>query len=177
MNDDKSYKEYLADINTFIFDVDGVLTDGTITVTTDGEMLRTMNIKDGFALKTAIDAGFNVSIISGGSNEGVRKRLAGLGITDIYLGAHNKIEQLNEYMKKHNITKAQVLYMGDDIPDYPVMELVGLPCCPQDAVPEIKSVSKYISHKNGGKGAVRDVIEQVLKVQGKWNGNFNAKYD
>ncbi len=177
MNDDKSYKEYLADINTFIFDVDGVLTDGTITVTTDGEMLRTMNIKDGFALKTAIDAGFNVCIISGGSNEGVRKRLAGLGIKDIFLGAHNKIEQLNEYLSKHNITKPQVLYMGDDIPDYPVMKLVGLPCCPQDAVPEIKSVSKYISHKNGGKGAVRDVIEQVLKVQGKWNGNFNAKYD
>ncbi len=177
MNDDKSYKEYLANITTFIFDVDGVLTDGTITVTTDGEMLRTMNIKDGFALKTAVDAGFNVCIISGGSNEGVRKRLAGLGIKDIYLGAHNKIEQLNAYMNRHNITTTQVLYMGDDIPDYPVMELVGLPCCPQDAVPEIKSISKYISHKNGGKGAVRDVIEQVLKVQDKWNGNFNAKYD
>ncbi|BAO76945.1 KdsC family phosphatase [Winogradskyella sp. PG-2] len=177
MDTDKSYKELLANINTFIFDVDGVLTDGTITVTTDGEMLRTMNIKDGFALKTAVDAGFNVCIISGGSNEGVRKRLAGLGIKDIYLGAHNKIEQLNEYMIKHNITKTHVLYMGDDIPDYPVMKLVGLPCCPQDAVQEIKSVSKYISHKNGGKGAVRDVIEQVLKVQFKWNGNFNAKYD
>jgi 3-deoxy-D-manno-octulosonate 8-phosphate phosphatase (KDO 8-P phosphatase) len=177
MNDDKSYKEYLADISTFIFDVDGVLTDGTITVTTDGEMLRTMNIKDGFGLKTAVDAGFNVCIISGGSNEGVRKRLAGLGIKDIYLGAHNKIEQLNEYLNRHNITEQQVLYMGDDIPDYPVMKLVGLPCCPQDAVPEIKSVSKYISHKNGGKGAVRDVIEQVLKVQNKWSGNFNAKYD
>ncbi len=177
MNDDKSYKEYLADINTFIFDVDGVLTDGTITVTTDGEMLRTMNIKDGFALKTAVDEGFNVCIISGGSNEGVRKRLAGLGIKDIFLGAHNKIEQLNEYLNTHNITEQQVLYMGDDIPDYPVMKLVGLPCCPQDAVPEIKSVSKYISHKNGGKGAVRDVIEQVLKVQDKWSRNFNAKYD
>jgi 3-deoxy-D-manno-octulosonate 8-phosphate phosphatase (KDO 8-P phosphatase) len=177
MNDDKSYKEYLADISTFIFDVDGVLTDGTITVTTDGEMLRTMNIKDGFGLKTAVDAGFNVCIISGGSNEGVRKRLAGLGIKDIYLGAHNKIEQFNEYLNRHNITEQQVLYMGDDIPDYPVMKLVGLPCCPQDAVPEIKSVSKYISHKNGGKGAVRDVIEQVLKVQNKWSGNFNAKYD
>lgn len=177
MNNDKSYKEYLADITTLIFDVDGVLTDGTITVTTDGEMLRTMNIKDGFALKTAVDAGFNICIISGGSNEGVRKRLAGLGIKDIFLGAHNKIEQLNSYLNQHNISKAQVLYMGDDIPDYPVMKLVGLPCCPQDAVAEIKAVSKYISHKNGGKGAVRDVIEQVLKVQGKWNGNFNAKYD
>jgi len=115
MDTDKSYKEYLADITTFIFDVDGVLTDGTITVTTDGEMLRTMNIKDGFALKTAVDAGFNLCIISGGSNEGVRKRLAGLGIKDIFLGAHNKIEQLNAYLGKHNITKSQVLYMGDDI--------------------------------------------------------------
>ena len=177
MKDDKSYKEYLANITTFIFDVDGVLTDGTITVTTDGEMLRSMSIKDGFALKTAIDAGFNMCIISGGSNEGVRKRLAGLGIKDIFLGAHNKIEQLNSYLNQHNISKSQVLYMGDDIPDFPVMKMVGLPCCPQDAVPEIKAISKYISHKNGGKGAVRDVIEQVLKVHGKWNGNFDAKYD
>ena len=175
--DNKSYKKYLNDITTFIFDVDGVLTDGSVTVTTDGEMLRTMNIKDGFALKTAVDAGYNVCIISGGSNEGVRKRLSGLGITDIYLGAHNKIEQLNDYFSKNEITDKQTLYMGDDIPDYPAMKLVVLPCCPQDAVPEIKSISKYISHKNGGKGAVRDVIEQVLKVQGKWNGNFNAKYD
>lgn len=177
MSDDKSYKEYLVDITTFIFDVDGVLTDGTITVTTEGEMLRTMNIKDGFALKTAVDAGFNLCIISGGSNEGVRKRLAGLGIKDIFLGAHNKIEQLDSYLNENNISKSQVLYMGDDIPDYPVMELVGMPCCPQDAVPEIKAISKYISHKNGGKGAVRDVIEQVLKVQNKWNKNFSAKYD
>ncbi|GGW70136.1 3-deoxy-D-manno-octulosonate 8-phosphate phosphatase (KDO 8-P phosphatase) [Winogradskyella epiphytica] len=177
MNDDKSYKEYLANISTFIFDVDGVLTDGTITVTTEGEMLRTMNIKDGFALKTAVDAGYNLCIISGGSNEGVRKRLAGLGIKDIYLGAHNKIEQLDTYLEEKKVSKSEVLYMGDDIPDYPVMKLVGMPCCPQDAVPEIKNISKYISHKNGGKGAVRDVIEQVLKVQGKWNGNFNAKYD
>ncbi len=177
MDSNKSYKEYLNQINTLIFDVDGVLTDGTITVTTDGEMLRTMSIKDGFALKTAVDAGVNVCIISGGSNEGVRKRLAGLGIKDIYLGAHNKIEQLNDYLKQKNVELSQVLYMGDDIPDFPVMKLVGLPCCPQDAAPEIKAISKYISHKNGGKGAARDVIEQVLKVNNKWNGNFDAKYD
>ncbi|TCK64854.1 3-deoxy-D-manno-octulosonate 8-phosphate phosphatase (KDO 8-P phosphatase) [Winogradskyella wandonensis] len=174
---DKSYKEYLNDITTFIFDVDGVLTDGTVTVTTDGEMLRTMNIKDGYALKTAVDRGYNVCIISGGSNEGVRKRLEGLGITDIYLGAQNKIEQLEDYFNKKNIKYSQTLYMGDDIPDYPVMKLAVLPCCPQDAVPEIKNISKYISHKNGGKGAARDVIEQVLKVQGQWFGNFNAKHD
>ncbi len=177
MDNDRSYKEYLAEITTLIFDVDGVLTDGSITVTTEGEMLRTMSIKDGFALKTAVDAGFNVCIISGGSNEGVRKRLTGLGIKDIYLGAHNKIEQLNAYLEKNTIKKAQTLYMGDDIPDYPVMKVVGLPCCPQDAVAETKGISKYVSHKGGGKGAVRDVIEQVLKVQNKWNSNFNAKYD
>ncbi|WP_431158172.1 KdsC family phosphatase [Winogradskyella poriferorum] len=177
MDNDKSYKEYLENITTFIFDVDGVLTDGTITVTTNGEMLRRMNIKDGFALKTAVDQGFNVCIISGGSNEGVRKRLRGLGITDIYLGAHHKVDQLDEYLDIYNIKPEQVLYMGDDIPDLPVMKIIGLPCCPQDAVPEIKAVSKYISHKNGGKGAVRDVIEQVLKVHGKWNKNFDAKHD
>ncbi|MBT8243859.1 MAG: HAD-IIIA family hydrolase [Winogradskyella sp.] len=175
--EDKSYKEYLNDITTFIFDVDGVLTDGTVTVTTDGEMLRNFNIKDGYALKTAVDLGYNICIISGGSNEGVRKRLNHLGIKDVYLGAKNKIEQLNDYFSKNNISKSQTLYMGDDIPDYPVMQLAGLPCCPQDAVPEIKAISKYISHKNGGAGAVRDVIEQVLKVQGKWNGNFEANYD
>ena len=136
-----------------------------------------MNVKDGFALKTAIDAGFNICIISGGSNEGVRKRLAGLGIKDIHLGAKNKIDQLNSYLTANNINPSQVLYMGDDLPDFPVMKITGLPCCPQDAVPEIKAISKYISHKDGGKGAVRDVIEQVLKVHGKWNSNFNAKYD
>ncbi len=178
MNDDTiSYKEYLTNITTFIFDVDGVLTDGTITVTTDGELLRTMNVKDGFALKTAIDAGFNICIISGGSNEGVRKRLIGLGIKNIYLGIHDKVKQLNAYLSLNTINATEVLYMGDDIPDYPVMKLVGLPCCPQDAVPEIKAISKYVSHKNGGKGAVRDVIEQVLKVKGKWKDSFNAKYD
>ena len=177
MDNAKSYKELLIDITTFIFDVDGVITDGTVTVTTDGELLRTMNVKDGFALKTAIDAGFNICIISGGSNEGVRKRLAGLGIKDIHLGAKNKIDQLNSYLTTNNINPSQVLYMGDDLPDFPVMKITGLPCCPQDAVPEIKAISKYISHKDVVKGAVRDVIEQVLKVHGKWNSNFNAKYD
>jgi len=174
---EKSYKEYLYRITTFIFDVDGVLTDGTITITTSGEMLRKMNIKDGYALKTAVDKGFNVCVISGGSNEGVRSRLRGLGITDIYLGSYNKVEQLDEYFDIYDIKAENVLFMGDDIPDVPVMKLVGLPCCPQDAVPEIKELSKYISHKSGGKGAVRDVIEQVLKVQDKWDRNFGAKYD
>lgn len=175
--EEKSYKEYLKHITTFIFDVDGVLTDGTITITMSGDMLRSMHTKDGFAIKTAIDTGFNVCIISGGTSESVRIRLEGLGIKNVFLGAENKIEYLNKYLNTNHLKKENVLYMGDDIPDYPVMKVVGLPCCPQDAVPEIKTVSKYISHKKGGKGCVRDVIEQVLKVQGKWDGNFNAKYD
>lgn len=175
--EEKSYKEYLNDITTFVFDVDGVLTDGNVVVTTKGEMLRRMNIKDGYALKTAVDQGYNVCIISGGSNEGVRVRLRGLGVTDIHLGVSNKIDQLEEYLDIYNIDTKNVLYMGDDIPDLYVMQKVALPCCPQDAAPEIKSISKYVSHKNGGKGAVRDVIEQVMKVQGKWVKNFDAKHD
>ena len=174
---EKSYKEYLKHITTFVFDVDGVLTDGIITVTTEGEMLRSMNIKDGYALKTAVDAGYNVCIISGGSNNGVRLRLNGLGISDIYLGTHHKTQTLSEYLSAKGVKPMNVLYMGDDIPDYLVMQEIGLPCCPQDAVPEIKEISKYVSHKKGGMGCVRDVIEQVLKVQGKWNGNTSAKYD
>lgn len=169
---EKSYKEYLHHITTFVFDVDGVLTDGSVLVNTDGEMLRNMNIKDGFALKTAVDKGYNLCIISGGSNEGVRKRLQGLGIKEVHLGTHFKTGTLEKYFAENYIKPENVLYMGDDLPDYNVMNMVGLPCCPQDAVPEIKQISKYVSHKKGGKGCVRDVIEQVLKVQGKWfNGS------
>jgi 3-deoxy-D-manno-octulosonate 8-phosphate phosphatase (KDO 8-P phosphatase) len=166
--EDKSYKEYLNHITTFIFDVDGVLTDASLHVTNTGELLRTMNVRDGFALKFAVNAGYNVAIISAGTNNGVKIRLEGLGINTVHLGAHNKLEIYNDYILANNIKPENVLYMGDDIPDYQVMKLVGLPCCPQDAVPEIKSVAKYISHNKGGEGAVRDVIEQVLKVQDKW---------
>ena len=172
-----SYKQLLPKITTLIFDVDGVLTNGMVTIMPDGELVRHMNIKDGYALKTAVDKGLNVCIISGGRNEGVRTRLANLGIKDIYLGAHNKIKQYNELVKKYNLKPENVLYMGDDVPDYPVMELVGLASCPNDAVPEIQRVSKYISDKKGGEGCVRDIIEQILRVQGKWNNNFDAKYD
>ena len=172
-----SYKQLMNNITTFIFDVDVVLTDGTIMVTTEGEMYRNMSIKDGYALKAAVVAGYNVCIISGGSNEGVRKRLEGLGITDIYLGAHQKIIQFKAYCSQKNITPEQVLYMGDDIPDIPVMQLVGLAASPQDAAPEVKDVSEYISPIGGGKGCGRDVIEQVMRVQGKWMTQFEAKYD
>ena len=173
----KSYKELMNEITTFILDVDGVLTDGTIHVTQTGEMLRNMNIQDGYAMKAAVENGYIVCIISGGSNEGVRVRLRNLGITDIHLGVSDKVETFKEFIDIYNIKPEQVLYMGDDIPDFHVMKLVGLPTCPQNAAPEIKTISKYISHKDGGKGCVRDVIEQVMKVQHKWMEHFDAKYD
>lgn len=171
---EKNYKQYLNHVDTFIFDVDGVLTDGSIQVSTNGELLRTMNIKDGYALKTAQKAGYNVCIISGGTNEGVRKRLRDLGITNIFLGIQDKVEKLNEFFDIYEIEPENVLYMGDDIPDLYPMRLVGMPCCPQDAVAEIKEISRYVSHRKGGEGCVRDVIEQVLKVQGKWLQNYEA---
>lgn len=173
----KSYKEMMNDITTFIFDVDGVLTDSSVFVTTEGEILRTMNIRDGYAMKAAVESGYHVCIISGGSNEGVRVRLKNLGITDIHLGTPDKVKTFEEYTKTYNIKPEQVLYMGDDIPDYHVMKLVSLPTCPQDAVPEIKNICRYISHVKGGKGAARDVIEQVMKVQGKWMEHFNGQHD
>lgn len=173
----KSYKEILNNITTFIFDVDGVLTDSSVHVTPTGEMLRIMNIRDGFAMKAAIESGYHVCIISGGNNEGVRIRLKNLGITDIHLATPDKVATFNEYIKQYKINPEHVLYMGDDIPDYHVMQLVGLPVCPQDASQEIKAISKYISHKKGGKGAVREMIEQVMKVQGKWHMYYNGKHD
>lgn len=174
---EKSYKEIMPRITTFIFDVDGVLTDGTVTIFPNGELIRKMNTKDGYALKTAVDMGYNVCIITGGTNSAIKARLARLGITDIYLGSHNKMEQLEEYLTINEISAENVLYMGDDIPDYPPMEMVGLPTCPKDAVQEVQNISKYVSQKRGGKGCVRDVIEQVLKVQDKWITHFDAKYD
>ena len=172
----KSYKEIMNHISTFVFDIDGVLTDGKVHVAPNGEMLREMHIRDGFAMKAALESGYNICIISGGSNEGVRIRLKNLGITDIYMGSANKVETFHEYAELYNIDPANVLYMGDDIPDYHVMQIVELPSCPQDATPEIKSISKYISHVDGGKGAVRDVIEQVMKVQGKWHTYYDGKF-
>ena len=138
----RSYKEIMNDITTFIFDIDGVLTDGSVFVTNEGEILRTMNIRDGYALKAAVESGYNVCVISGGSNEGVRVRLRNLGVTDIHLGTPDKVETYKEYIELYNIQPEQVLYMGDDIPDFHVMKLVALPVCPQDASPEIKAISK-----------------------------------
>ncbi len=174
---EKSYKEYLTDITTFIFDVDGVFTDGSLLITSDGEMLRKMSVKDGYAIKTAIQKGYHVCIITGGTNDGVRKRLEGLGVTNIFMGAHHKEDPLREFITKYTIDLKNTLYMGDDMPDIPPMKLVGLPTCPQDAIPEVKAVAKYVSHKKGGDACVRDVIEQVLKVRGDWYDNYSASND
>lgn len=164
----ENFKSRLTRVKAFLLDVDGVLTDGSVTLLPDGEQVRMMNIKDGYALQLAVKKGYTVAIISGGKSEMVRKRLNGLGITDIYLGSHTKMDQYEEILTKHNLKPEDILYMGDDIPDYEVMRHVGVPTCPKDSAPEIKNICVYISDKNGGKGAVRDVIEQVMKVQNKW---------
>lgn len=172
---EKNYKEILKDITTFVFDVDGVFTDGTLLVTTSGEMLRQMNVRDGYALKVAINKGYHVCIITAGSNEGVRERLKGLGVGHIYMGAHYKTGPLEEFLAVRDIRPENVLYMGDDLPDIPPLQKVALPTCPQNAVQEVKAICKYVSHKNGGDGCVRDVIEQVLKVKGHWYSTIETQ--
>ena len=167
----KSYKAYLRDITTFVLDVDGVLTDGTVLVTTNGDQLRKMSIGDGYAIKTALARGYAICVLSGGNNPGVKVRLKDLGVTDIYLGIRHKAEQLRNYLEDNGIDPKNTLYMGDDIPDLQAMQMVALASCPQNAAPEVKAISHYVSHKNGGEGCVRDIIEQVLKVRGDWDLN------
>lgn len=170
----KNYKLLLNKITTFVFDVDGVLTNGKILVTTEGEMYREMNTRDGFALKYALLKGFNICIISGGTNQGVKKRLENLGVNKVYLGIHEKDIALDDFINTYNINPDEVLYMGDDVPDMPVMEKVGVATCPQDAVPDVKRIADYVSHKNGGDGCVREIVEQVMRVQNKWMFSENT---
>ncbi len=162
------FLQQLRNITTLIFDVDGVLTTGDILASNTGEYLRTFNIKDGYALQLAAKKGYHVCIISGGSGEAMQKRFEGLGIPDIFLGVSDKVAVFNEIVARYQLKTDEVLYMGDDIPDYNIMKLVGLPTCPADAVDEIKAISTYISPFNGGKTAVRDVIEKVLRIQNNW---------
>lgn len=162
------FLQQLKDITTLIFDVDGVLTTGDILASNTGEFLRTYNIKDGYALQLAVKKGYHVCIISGGSGEAMQKRFEALGIKNIYLGVADKVAVFEQLLSKYQLTPHEVLYMGDDIPDYNIMKLVGLPTCPADAVEEIKALSTYISPFNGGRTAVRDIIEKVLRIQGKW---------
>jgi len=161
--------ELFSPIRTFIFDVDGVLTDGSLLLTENGHQLRSMNIKDGYALQLAVKKGYIVWVISGGRSETVRLRLHKLGIEDVHIGIENKKEFLERMVRISKTTYDTILYMGDDIPDYGAMQLCALPCCPADAVNEIKQVSKYISPFNGGNGCVRDVIEKVMKLNGHWD--------
>ncbi|XZF15587.1 KdsC family phosphatase [Chitinophagaceae bacterium MMS25-I14] len=160
--------ELFAPVRTFVFDIDGVLTDGTLLIMEDGHQLRRMNIKDGYALQLAVKKGYNVWVISGGTSEPAVTRLNKLGITEVHIGVKDKKEQLRSLAVKYNADLAHALYMGDDIPDYAVMQLCGLPSCPNDAVAEIREKSLYISPCNGGNGCVRDVIEKVLKLNGDW---------
>ena len=158
----------LKKIKAFVFDVDGVLSRETIPVALTGEPMRTANIKDGYAIQLAAKCGLHVAIITGARNEAVKVRYKGLGVNDIYIGASVKKECLEELMLMYELSAEEILYMGDDIPDYEVMQICGLPVCPCDAAVEIKQLSKYISPVRGGEGCVRDVIEQVLRAQGKW---------
>ena len=162
------FLEKLKSVKAFIFDVDGVLTDGIVHVTEAGEQLRQFNIKDGYALQLAVKRGYKIAIITGGKSAGVMLRLKGLGITDVFMQVDSKVEVYKQFLLDNQLTSADILYMGDDIPDSLVMKLVGLPVCPQDAAEEIKSISTYISPFSGGKGCVRDIIEKVLKIQNKW---------
>jgi 3-deoxy-D-manno-octulosonate 8-phosphate phosphatase (KDO 8-P phosphatase) len=163
-----NYKAYLPQVNTFVFDYDGVMTNGIIVLNNDGEPLRTANVKDGYALQLIMKLGYHVAIISGGYSPSMKSRFDSLNIKDVFLGVADKQVVLRDYMQRKGLVRENVVYMGDDIPDYNAMLEVGVPVCPSDAAEEIKSICVYISHLGGGEGCVRDIIEQVLKVQGKW---------
>lgn len=162
-----SYKEILPNITTFIFDVDGVLTTGEVLMQ-NGQVYRTMHSKDGYALQYAAKKNYRILIITGGNSIDVHDRLLGLGVNEVFLSANNKSNVYSHCKEKYGFSDDQVLYMGDDIPDIPVMKQVALPVCPQDAAVEVKAISRYQSPIVGGQGCVRDVIEQTLRVQGNW---------
>ena len=162
------FKEELLNVKAFIFDVDGVLSSDSSPLDQNGEPMRTANVKDGFAIRNALLSGYPIAIISGGKNENIKKRYEKLGVEHIYIAAGDKITCFEDILNKTKLAPEDFLYMGDDLPDYNIMMKIGIPTCPADAVTEIKSISKYISDRKGGEGCVRDVIEQVMRAQGKW---------
>ena len=162
------FKEGLHRVQAFVFDVDGVFSDGSLLVDTDGMLIRSMNIKDGYALQLAVRKGYPVAIITGGNSEAVKKRFNLLGVNNLYLKSSKKLDDFNDFCNKYKLQPENILYMGDDLPDYPAMNIAGFPTCPLDADPEIKNISRYISDRKGGEGCVRDVIEQVLRAHGIW---------
>lgn len=163
-----TYKEKLHNIDTLVFDYDGVLTNGVVLLQDDGEPLRTANVKDGYAIQYAARMGYTIAIISGGRSKTMETRFRMLNVPHVFLGAGNKLDVYSTFIKEQNIEPANVLYVGDDIPDIKVMEIAGLAVCPADAAEEVKEVADYVSHFKGGEGCVREIIEQVMKVQGKW---------
>lgn len=164
----------LRKIKAFAFDVDGVLSSEMIPLHPSGEPMRMVNTKDGYAIQLAVKLGYEVAIITGGKTEAVRIRFESLGVKDIYLGSAIKIKDYEDFKKKRNLKDKEILFMGDDIPDMEVMQVCGLPCAPKDGVPDVKAISKYISHLPGGAGCGRDVIEQVLKSQDNWLASKKA---
>ncbi|MCC6818936.1 MAG: HAD hydrolase family protein [Bacteroidia bacterium] len=158
----------LLQVKGFIFDVDGVMTDGSVIGTEDGFFLRSFNIKDGYAIQHAAKTGYPIAIISGGYSIGIVKRFENLGVQDIYIGQKHKEAAYNEFLNKHGLVDEDILYMGDDMPDYQLMKKVGFAACPQDAAIDIQQICTYISPKNGGHGCVRDILEKTLKLQDKW---------
>lgn len=164
----ENYKEKLVKISCFVLDVDGVLTNGSLILVPGGEQARVMHIRDGYAVQHAIKSGYRVLILSGGKSEEVRTRLKGLGVTDIEMNCDDKLNALIDYMAEYSLKKEEILYIGDDIPDLAAMKSCGMAACPADAAQEIKKICHYISPFRGGEGCVRDIIEQALKVQGKW---------
>lgn len=164
----------LGKIKTIVFDVDGVLSRQTITLSSAGEPLRTVNIKDGYAIQLAQKLGLRIAILTGGRSEAIRKRYEGLGVEDVFMGCGVKIKTYEQYLEKYSFQESEVIYVGDDIPDYEVMHHCGCPCCPADACSDIKDISLYISAANGGEGVGRDIVEQVLRAQGKWLSDAKA---
>ena len=160
--------EQFKQITTFVFDVDGVLTDGTLFVFDNGQFVRRMHIKDGFALQLAVKKGYKVVIISGSQSEPVTTRLDKLGVKEVYMGVTDKKKKLQELMQQQGLQWSEILFMGDDIPDYAAMRVCGLPCAPADAAVEIRKAASYICNAAGGKGCVREVIEKVLKLNNHW---------
>ena len=164
----QNYKELLRGVQAVCLDYDGVFTDAIIYLLGDGQLARTANVKDGYAVQYAHKKGIRLAIITGGTQEAVRTRFEGLGVSEVYLGSKNKNQVLDAFCAKHEIDPEHILYMGDDIPDLPVLKRVGLAACPADAAPEVKAAVHYISPYKGGQGCVRDVLEQVLKAKGLW---------
>ena len=158
----------LKKIKAIVFDVDGVLSLNTVAMDNEGVPVRTMNIKDGYAIQLAVKLGLKIALMTGGRNEEIRKRYAYLGVQDVFLNCKVKLNTWDTYLKENNLQTDEVIYVGDDIPDYEIMQRAGCPCCPKDACADIKAISTYISDCNGGMGVARDIIEQVLRAQGKW---------